>query len=162
MRIEKAKPEQIDEIMAIYDHAKEFMKASGNGNQWINGYPQKKLIEKNISDGNLYDVYDDKGDLSGVFFYNIEEDPTYARIDNGAWLNDKPYGVLHRIASNGKIKGITDKCIDYIFSQCGNLRADTHKENIVMQKLLERNGFVECGIIYTNNGDERIAYQKVK
>ena len=37
---------------------------------------------------------------------------------------------------------------------------DTHKDNIPMQRVLLRNGFVYCGIIHLENGDERIAYQK--
>ncbi|HAC44342.1 MAG TPA: GNAT family N-acetyltransferase, partial [Paraprevotella xylaniphila] len=41
-----------------------------------------------------------------------------------------------------------------------NLRADTHADNLIMQKLLKANGFHECGIIYTRESP-RIAYQKV-
>jgi RimJ/RimL family protein N-acetyltransferase len=42
-----------------------------------------------------------------------------------------------------------------------NLKIDTHRDNIPMQKVLKRNGFSECGIIYIENGDERIAFQKI-
>ena len=38
--------------------------------------------------------------------------------------------------------------------------ADTHADNAVMQRLLEGAGFVRCGIIYTDDGSPRIAYQK--
>jgi hypothetical protein len=31
-----------------------------------------------------------------------------------------------------------------------------------MQKSLAKNGFVRCGIIHLANGDERIAYQRIK
>ena len=41
-----------------------------------------------------------------------------------------------------------------------NLRADTHADNAVMQRLLEGAGFVRCGIIYTDDGMPRLAYQK--
>jgi hypothetical protein len=37
----------------------------------------------------------------------IGKDPTYAVIENGNWLNDEPYGVIHRIASNGRCTIIT-------------------------------------------------------
>ena len=40
-----------------------------------------------------------------------------------------------------------------------NVRADTHKDNITMQNMLAKNGFVPCGIIHVENGSERIAYQ---
>ncbi len=46
-----------------------------------------------------------KPETSGVSFaFILGEDPTYQQID-GAWLNDQPYGTIHRIAGNGKIKG---------------------------------------------------------
>ena len=44
---------------------------------------------------------------------------------------------------------------------CGNLRIDTHEKNIPMQGCLAKNGFARCGIIYLEDGDPRIAYQKV-
>ena len=83
-------------------------------------------------------------------------------IFNGKWLDDNSYGVLHRIVSSGKIKGITDICLNYIFDIHDNIRVDTHKDNKVMRNALTRNGFVECGIIYTSNNSERIAFHKNK
>ena len=42
-----------------------------------------------------------------------------------------------------------------------NLRADTHRDNRIMQHILQKHGFRYCGIIYLLNGDERLAYQKI-
>ena len=50
--------------------------------------------------------------------------------------------------------------MDWAFRQCGNLKIDTHRDNHIMQHLLERKGFTYCGIIHTDNGAERLAYQK--
>jgi hypothetical protein len=30
-----------------------------------------------------------------------------------------------------------------------------------MRRMLEKNGFVHCGTIYLENGDERVAYEKM-
>jgi hypothetical protein len=30
-----------------------------------------------------------------------------------------------------------------------------------MRRMLEKHGFVYCGIIYLQNGDERVAYEKL-
>ena len=158
----KATNDYISSIMEIYDKAKILMKESGNANQWVNGYPGYDLIQRNIVDGNLYMALDENGDMLGVFYFCIENDPTYAKIYEGNWLNDKPYGVLHRIATTGKVKGFADKVIHWILEHCDNVRVDTHSDNIVMQKILLRNGFKQCGIIYTDNGGERLAYQWVK
>ena len=46
------------------------------------------------------------------------------------------------------------------FSQCGNLKIDTHENNVVMQNLLKKNGFTYCGRIYVDDGGERLAFQK--
>ena len=74
----------------------------------------------------------------GTFFYAYGNDiePTYKNIENGNWLDDSPYGVVHRIASDRSIKGIGEFCIDYAYNKSGHLRIDTHEDNIVMQNLL--------------------------
>ena len=43
--------------------------------------------------------------LIAVFYYAIEEDPDYKEIE-GQWLNDAPYGVVHRVVSAHIVKGL--------------------------------------------------------
>ena len=59
----------------------------------------------------------------GTFFYTCGEDiePTYREITDGAWLDDSPYGVVHRIAGDGSQKGIGVFCINWAFEQCGTI-----------------------------------------
>ena len=99
--------------------------------------------------------------IVGTFCFVPSPDPFYAIIEDGAWLNDDSYYVIHRIASDGSYKGIGDICLNWCAKQHPNLRADTHKDNIIMQNLLTRNGFIRCGIVYVSNGTARIAYQKI-
>jgi len=160
MHIRKAKTEEIDLIMAVFEAAKRFMRQTGNDKQWIDGYPSKELILDNIRVGGLYVCLSDDEEIVGVFYYKVENDKTYEKIYDGEWLNDKPYGVVHRIASNGKQKGIGDASLQWSLEQCGNVRVDTHRDNKVMQDVLIRNGFHRCGIIFVANGTERIAFQK--
>ena len=87
-------------------------------------------------------------------------DKTYGQIFQGEWLNEKPYGTMHRMASSGIQKGVSSFCLDWCFQQCGNVRGDTHKDNDVMQNVFEKNGFKRCGIIYVENNTPRIAYQR--
>ena len=89
----------------------------------------------------------------------IGEDSTYLRIEDGKWLNENPYGTIHRIASDGAVKGLFSACIDFCKSQMEDLRIDTHADNKTMQHLILKNGFQKCGIIYLTNGSPRIAYQ---
>ena len=159
MEIRKAKMEELDEIMEIFARARKFMAEQGNPNQWGTAKPARETIEEDIQLGRSYVcVEDDK--IAATFFYLPGVDPTYLKIYDGEWLNQDEYAVVHRIASAGTVKGAGSFCINWAFEQCGNLKIDTHKDNIVMQNMLKKNGFTYCGIIYLLDGDERMAFQK--
>lgn len=162
VEIRKAEIRDLGEIMDIYAHARSFMAQAGNPHQWGDeGYPQEALIREDIRKGVSYVAVED-GEIETVFMFRIGDDPTYHVIENGDWVSDAPYGVVHRIASAGRIRGAGAQCLQWAFEQCGNLRIDTHDDNVVMQHVLEKNGFQKCGRIYLENGDPRIAYQKVR
>ena len=158
MIIRQTTMHDIDEICTIYAAARDFMRDNGNPNQWSNNRPTEETIEHDIEEGNSY-VCVHNEEIAAVFFYNTERDPTYEKID-GAWINDDPYGVVHRIARARNAKGTGSFCLDWCFRQCHNLRVDTHHDNAPMRKLLDNLGFKYCGIIWLENGDERLAYQK--
>ena len=160
MEVEKARVEDIDIIMSVFDAAKLFMRKTGNDKQWVEGYPSKELILNNIRDESFYVCLSDEKQIVGVFYFKEEEDKTYNKIFDGEWLNDKPYGVVHRIASNGMQSRIADFCLQWCIEKCKNIKIDTHRDNAVMQNVLKRNGYKQCGIIYLINGAERIAFQK--
>lgn len=151
--------EDIPAMMDLYAQARVFMREHGNPNQWDDSYPSRELLEKDIAFGNSYIVEDDEKNLAATFAFIKGEDPTYYGIENGAWLNHEPYGTIHRLAGNPSCHGIASGCIGWCKSQIGNLRADTHEDNKIMQHLLEKNGFVRCGIIHLADGAPRIAYQ---
>ena len=159
MEIRKTKIEELDQVMAIYAYARQFMAKTGNPNQWGTEKPYREWIVRDIEMGNSY-VCVENDEIVATFFYNDEPDPTYAKIYDGAWLNDKAYGVVHRIASAGSVKGAGAFCLNWAFAQCGNLKIDTHRDNVVMQSVLKKNGFAYCGIIYLEDGNERMAFQK--
>ena len=160
MNISKARAGDIEVIMDVFDAARRFMRRTGNDKQWVGGYPSKELILDNIQDGGFYVCLSDEQQIVGVFYFKIENDPTYNKIYDGEWLNNKPYGVVHRIASSGVCKGIASFCLQWCFEKCGNIKVDTHRDNTVMQNILRKNGYRQCGIIYLTNGAERIAFQK--
>ena len=102
------------------------------------------------------------GRLEAVFAFILGPDPTYAKIEDGQWLNDEvPYGTIHRLASAGDRRGVASEVIAWCLEHCESLRADTHADNKIMQHLLEKNGFVRCGIIHVEDGTPRVAYQKL-
>lgn len=159
-KIRPATYKDLPEIMPIYDIARDFMRSTSNEGQWINGYPTEKFITEEIEAGHSFICENSAGEIVGTFCFIIGEDPTYLKIYDGQWLNDELYGTVHRIASSGKEKGVAKACFEWCFTQCPNIRVDTHRNNIVMQKILGSLGFHYCGIIYVSDGSERLAYQK--
>lgn len=160
MFIRKALPEEFNTIMNIYSSAQDFMAENGNGSQWGKTHPDPSLIAADIERGELY-VCCENDTIACVFFFRQANDPTYDIIYDGAWLNDAPYGVVHRIASSRIVKGTAKFCLNWAFEKCGSLRIDTHENNIPMQKLLTGMNFKYCGIIHLDSGDERIAFHKI-
>lgn len=161
MLIRKTEARDLDAVMDIYAAAREFMRENGNGSQWGASHPARALIEADIVNRDGYVVEED-GEIIGAFFFKIGEDPTYKVIQDGEWLKDGEYGVIHRIAVKYHGRGIVGVVYNHCFNIIGNLRIDTHSNNIPMQHSLEKAGFKYCGIIHIDSGDERIAYQKVK
>ena len=153
--------EDIDRILEIYTTAREFMVATGNPNQWPDdSYPSRELLCEDVGMGRLYCV-ECEGSVEGVFMFSTEKDPTYSVIIDGEWPNNESYGVIHRIASSGNVKGILKSAVNFAIKYTDNLRIDTHDENSVMQSALKKLGFIRCGIIYLENGDPRVAFQLI-
>ncbi|WP_280747852.1 GNAT family N-acetyltransferase [Parabacteroides sp. PF5-9] len=162
MKIRQTTPKEIDRLLSIYDYARSFMQKTGNANQWINGYPSKEQVMADLAEKNSYVCVNEHNEVIATFYFKTGDDPTYSKIYQGEWLNSKPYGVVHRLASDGSQKGIAAFCLQWCFEQCKNIRVDTHHDNLVMQNILRKLGYIECGIIYVANGTERIAFQKTE
>ena len=160
MEIRNAMISDMGEIEVIYERAREYMKSTGNPTQWGAVYPSRDLILSDLEKGELF-VLTEGDIIDGVFVFTGGSDPTYDKI-NGQWLDSLFYRAVHRVASAGRIRGFLSIVMDYCFSKCNNIKIDTHENNIVMQKALEKYGFQRCGIIYLENGEERIAYQMKK
>lgn len=161
MEIRKSTPDDIPEILRIFDIARAYMAAHGNHSQWGDGYPGEDVLRKDMMSGNHY-VMLDHGTIVGTFSLIIGEEPTYQVIKDGAWHYDKTYGTIHRLASNGKSRGIARSCFEFCSGLTDYLRIDTHMDNRSMRAAIETYGFRKCGTIFVRNGSERIAYDYLK
>ncbi|MCM1189294.1 MAG: GNAT family N-acetyltransferase [bacterium] len=157
-KIRKAGRQDWEEILRIYAGARRFMAEHGNAGQWGENYPPKELLERDMAEGKLYVCTAGK-QIEAVFYFAVEEEPSYRVIEDGAWLDEAPYGVVHRIASAGTSKGAASFCLGWAYGQAGNIRIDTHENNLPMQNVLKKNGFRYCGRIYLENGEPRLAFQ---
>ncbi len=165
MYIRNTTEQDFDRIMDIYRYARSFMASHGNPYQWgPTNWPPESLIHNDIRNGTSYVCVNDKEKVIGTFFFisGTDVEPTYEKIYDGAWIGSNNYGAVHRIAGDGSEKGIGSFCINWAYEQCGHLRIDTHGDNIVMQNLLKKLGFVHCGTIYIVEDEfPRLAFEKM-
>ena len=157
--IRKALMCDVPVIMRLIEEARGIMRSCGNLNQWIDGYPSRDIIEADINDGHCYVCVEQGGEVIASFAFIPGPEPTYKKIYEGQWMDDKPYYVVHRLASTATSHGVFKDVMDYCMGVAGNLRIDTHRDNVIMRHVIDRYGFTYCGIIYLLNGDERLAYQ---
>ena len=160
MEIRRAEPEELEEILALYAEARDYMRAHGNPTQWGASYPGRALVERDIASGACH-VCTEEGEILAVFSWLPGPDPTYAVIEDGSWADDGEYTVIHRIAVRAHRRGIASACFGWALARCRSLRIDTHADNLPMQRSLMKNGFSRCGVIHVENGSPRIAFQKV-
>ncbi|MDO4267906.1 MAG: GNAT family N-acetyltransferase [Eubacteriales bacterium] len=161
MNIRASRQEDLPEIMKLYEEARQFMRENGNPGQWGSVYPQRELILEDIEAGNHY-ICEEDGRILGTFYFAQEEDPDYREIYEGSWIGTGPYGVMHRVAAPGRKKGVASFCVRWCVEKSGgDLRIDTHEDNLPMQGMLKKNGFVRCGIIHPQYGGDRIAFEKI-
>ena len=162
IHIRHTRPEDVGRLLELFESARRIMRADGNMHQWTGGYPSIKVVEQDMARGCSYVCQDEQGTIIGTFAFIPGIDPTYLTIYNGRWIEDtRPYGTIHRLASTEDSHGVAEACIRWCYSQIPNLRADTHRDNRILQHILTKHGFRYCGIIHLLNGDERLAYQKI-
>ncbi|MCI5774206.1 MAG: GNAT family N-acetyltransferase [Erysipelotrichaceae bacterium] len=166
MEIRLARQEDILAISKLFDQAIAYFKQHAI-DQWQNGYPNQDTIVNDVANGWGYVAIKD-GKIVGYSAIIMESDPNYEHIEDGAWLNERPYGVIHRVVVDNECKGqgIGSWFFDHAQAMAEkkgyqDLRVDTHKDNISMQHLIQKNGFSKCGIIYVEDGTPRYAYHKV-
>lgn len=159
--IRKTTIADIPKLREIFAIARQFMANTGNPSQWVDGYPSDEQLTQDIENGDSY-VVEKNEKVVATFVLRGGIDPTYNIIYEGKWLNDKPYATIHRIASTGETKGIMHIAMQFAQQQYDNIRIDTHRDNMVMQHLIEKEGFKYCGIIHCWSGDERVAFQFTK
>ena len=163
--IRLASEKDVKSILEIIKDAKAFLKEN-NVNQWQDNYPNEDTIINDINKKQLY-VYEEKEVLAFIaIIESIEE--TYNIIYDGKWLNDDSYLTIHRIAVKKEARhcNIASKLFMYAIEYANkrnikSIRVDTHRDNIVMQKLILKHDFKKCGYIYLKDHSPRLAYERL-
>ena len=160
----QAKIEDLETIWPLFLYAKETMQQRGT-QQWQDGYPFKETIEQDIVRHYAY-VVEEAGEVIAYVAISRDGEPTYQKIE-GAWLNQEPYIVGHRmvVGKKGRGKGLGSFMIREaekiaIIHGIRSVRVDTNFDNQVMKHIFEKEGSTYCGIIQVRDG-KREAFQKI-
>lgn len=169
MEIRKSVLSDTAELTALFDEARGTIALLGI-DQWQDGYPSREIVEEDIALNRSYAIVID-GQVCGTFVLVDDGEPVYDKIYEGDWQtgeHSKDYVAIHRVAVSVKMrgKGISTALIDYAKTYSlalgrSALRIDTHEGNVVMRRMLEKHGFEYCGVIYLENGEPRVAYEKI-
>jgi len=168
MKIQLTTLKEVPRILEIIEDAKTYL-ASQNIDQWQNGYPNAAQIENDILNGESFVVINDENQVMATSMFSTNKEPTY-KIIEGNWIinEDEIYGVIHRMAIKKEFRkfGLATLLFDEFHLQLvekniKSLKIDTHEDNLGMQSLIKKLGYTYCGIIYTNYGDKRLAFEKV-
>lgn len=158
----------LDPLMQIFEEARMTIARLGI-DQWQNGYPSASVIEDDIEKCRSFCVL--RNGICATFALITDGEPSYDEIYDGHWLSgdgSKNYIAIHRVAISvaNRGSGISGEIIAFAAKRAqdlgrDSLRIDTHEGNAVMRRMLEKNGFKYCGVIYLESGEARVAYEKI-
>ncbi len=164
MKIRLSKSNDLPALMDIFCEARSTIAQLGI-DQWQDGYPSKEVIAEDIAQGRSY-VAEQEGTIRGTFVL-VEAEPDYDTIYEGQW-RDSAYLAVHRVAVSvaSRGTGVAAAIMEYAAVQAKSLgrtslRIDTHKGNLPMRRMLEKQGFEYRGVIYLADGAHRVAYEKI-
>ncbi len=163
MQIREATYSDMEQVLRLYEQTREYFRAADIP-QWLDGRPDYDEVFGDIDDGICY-VATENGYVLAVFICDFFDEGRYGALLGGAWLNEDEFAGLHKVAvgTEHKGKGIGSEIIRFVANRCRengvyNLRCDTHPRNLPMRRMLEKNGFTDCGKMF-DRGEERVAYQ---
>lgn len=166
MEFRKSTKSDINDIMNIIKQAQAYFKELGI-NQWQNNYPNAEIISNDIYLSNSY-VLLKNDNIVATAAISFDGEKTYNSIYEGQWISSNEYAVIHRIAVDNNYKGLglSSEIIKNTEQLCldkgvRSIRVDTHEKNLPMQIMLKKNKFQYCGIIYLEDGNKRIAFEKI-
>lgn len=167
--VRKAEKTDLDRIDGIVNEARKYFRDAGIP-QWQGEYPSRRDFEEDIAGGRSY-VAEEDGRVLGVYCYDTRGDANYNEIFEGEFQLDVPYAAIHRVAvaADAKGRGIAGKMVEHAAALAKSegfraMRGDTHRLNISMQRMFEKNGFGRRGIIYLDGKkdaeNERFAFER--
>ncbi|WEV38710.1 GNAT family N-acetyltransferase [Lactobacillus sp. ESL0680] len=171
MKLQQAKQQDLDLVMDFLNDGKSQLAKLGV-NQWQDNYPSAIDVTKDITTGSAFLIQSDTNQNVGVISIVSAPDHAYDSF-TGKWLQDtEQYVSIHRIAihSDHSGKGYATKILEQVIGFLSNahppfesIRADTNENNLPMQHVFEKLGFVKVGEMtspHETNNDIYFVYEK--
>ena len=117
MNIRVATIDDLQEIIEVYNYAREFMAKTGNPHQWADGHPKKELLLSDFPLKRLYALEDEVG-IAGVFMFDTNPDPTYSYIVVDKFQQHNP--ITHYLPTNLKETLELNKYYEFTYHIKGN------------------------------------------
>ena len=146
-----ARIEELDQIYTILEEGRRFLKDQGLP-QWQGGYgPTKHGTQEELEEGQGY-AFIYQGRLSGYLALQTDTQD----LLEGAWevFPQKKLAVIKHVAmaDSTRGKGLGKKMLEDSLRAAfvlgyEDVRIDTHKDNVVMQKLIASLGFARRGVL---------------
>jgi len=162
MTLQPAQPAELSICLDIIRDGRSFQQEQGF-TQWTEEYPSAALIGQDLQEGSGY-LFRIDGEAAGYMYLGFDGDPDYGAEECG-FQPGVPYAVVHRIALSRRFagRGLSSKVFDAVKALCLQrglhcIRIDTDRQNLRMQHVLEKNGFVRRGIVYFA-GDPKLTYE---
>lgn len=162
MFLRKAQAKEANACYQFIEDARRYHKSLGF-EQWPPDYPTLHDIVEDIEKEQGH-VFVDGNALAGYCCIIIGDEPAYHDL-KGSWITSREYAVIHRLAFSAAFrgKGLSRQAFLLLKEYCGArginaMRADTQKENAVMQHILIREGFSFCGLV-TFDGSPKMAFE---
>ena len=174
MNFREAKKEDIESILEVISHAKEYMKRN-NSTQWNENYPNKETIINDIEKNSKKKVMtytkpiasdeNEKNEIQKLLCCDFNYNEIYKNI-KGKWKTFGNYASIHRCAIHKELRGQGYGSELFKFAEklalsknIRSVRIDTAPENETMKHLFNKNGYEYCGIVFIDG--EKIAYEKL-
>ena len=160
----------LERVLLILRQAQNYLRRH-RVDQWQDGYPNESVIRRDMERGEAF-VLTYGGAVCAYFCLSAQPEPVYAGLTDGKWRTEGPYCVLHRNAVEASFRGsgLADRLVaeaEKLTAEQGGraLRADTHRHNEAMKKLMKRCGFTYRGNVVWPVGEghdpRRQAFEKL-
>jgi ribosomal protein S18 acetylase RimI-like enzyme len=150
MKIQKALPENLQEVIQFYKLCKADMDRQGI-HQWTDKYPNKKIFSEDIKKRNLYLLLKEET-LIGAINISEEQEKEYAAL--GWKFGNEKIVVIHRLAISPKEQGkgyaqlLMNFAEDYaLINAYQSIRLDVYSQNARGIKFYQKRDYFLRGML---------------